>query len=1085
MTTSATKNTINKTIFAPSVNIIRDVNSPLNYIPTPNARIAFTQMINDYQTGIRCFSIVGAYGIGKSAFLWAFEKNINRKKEYFSSLNRGINKSKEFEFLRIVGEYASLKSVIGKHLGLIKKDFTVQDILSLLDKHYKGLSKSGKGLVIVIDEFGKFLEYASKHNPEIELYFIQQIAEYVNDQQKNIFLITSLHQDFNGYSRSLSASQQKEWDKVKGRLKEITFNEPVEQLLYLASERLSSSGISRDKNFHKLFKSIESAKAFPLKDYFSETIAERLLPFDILSAAVLTLGLQKYGQNERSLFSFIESNDHLGIKDFDVSNSPYFNLANVYDYLIHNYYSFLTTKYNPHYTHWAAIRTAIERVEGLFTDSIADALRLIKAIGLLNIFGSASAKINMDFLTEYGRYSLGIPHPEKILVRLEALKIVRFVKHSNKYILFEGTDLDIELAIDEAGNFIEKVTNVVHHLSKHFEFPYIPAKAVYFEKGTPRFFAFHLSEAPQKLAPEGEIDGFINLIFSDNLRERDIKEVSDECQEAVLYGFYKSTEEIRNLLFEIEKIEKVKEKYADDRVAVRELNSILQHQVKLLNHYVIGNLYSENSSITWFFKGKREKVSDQKSFNRLLSRICRDVYSASPVYRNEMVNKTRLSGALATAKKGLLKNLTEHWSRQDIGFDISKFPPEKTVYLSLLRETGIHRKIRGEYVLTNPTDESFRQLWDSSNIFLESTRGGRRNLKEFVELLTSAPFKLKKGFVDFWIPIFLFCRRDDFALFGKDGYIPTLSDDTLDLVSREPGDFEVKAFDIAGVKLSIFNKYRKILNQSEQENPTSEVFIATVRPFLTFYKELPAFAKNTKKLDKKTLALRDAIAFSRDPEETFFDAFPKALGFSIVQLQKNQQELEHFVSMLKGSIKEIRSCYDELIDEFETFIRIEIVGEETEFPDYKYALQVRFQDVKKHLLLPHQRTFWQRINSELDDRRAWLNSIAQACVGKSLDYFTDEDRPRLFEKLKDTVHELDNLCEISRGGFDERKEIVLKLEVTSFIEGLQKNLVRLPITKNKELIQLQTVLKTKLSGDKQLNIATLAKLLEELLKDEK
>lgn len=1086
MNTIANKNKSNHSVFFQSVNIIRDAEKQLNYIPTPNTIQAFTQLINDYQTGVRSFNIVGAYGIGKSAFLWAFEKNINQKKQYFSALSKDFTKLRGFEFVRIVGEYTSLKNVFAKEVGVSKKEFTTDDILKAVDKRYKPLSNSSKGLVIIIDEFGKFLEYASKNNPESELYFIQQLAEYINDTQKNIFLITTLHQDFNGYSRNLSGSQQKEWDKVKGRLKEITFNEPVEQLLFLASERLSTLKLGeKDKQFAKLFKCIENAKAFPLKDYFTEDIAEKLLPFDILSAAVLTLSLQKYGQNERSLFSFIESNDHLGIRDFKATAEPYYNLASVYDYLIRNYYSFLTTKYNPHYANWAAIRIAIERVEGLLTEHITDALKIVKTIGLMNIFASASARINLNFLVDYAKYSLGISQPEKIIKTLEGVKIIRFVKHSNKYILFEGTDLDIELAIDEAGNFVEKVTNVVHHLNKHFDFPYISAKAAYYDKGTPRFFAFHLSEAPEKIAPEGEIDGFINLVFSDIIKDKELKEISEENEEAVLYGLVKNTDEIRNLLFEIEKIEKVKENNADDRVAVKELNGILQHQIKLLNHYVLGSIYSDSSSIGWYFKGKPEKIKDQKSFNRVLSKICGRIYPGTPVYKNEMVNKTRLSGVLSTAKKNFLKNLTENWSLQDLGFDATKFPPEKTVYLSVLRETGIHKKHKDGFILSAPTDETFIQLWDASIAFLQNTRNGKRSLQELSDLLLSRPFKLKKGLVDFWIPIFLFCKRDDFALFGRDGYIPVLSDDTLDLISREPGDYEIKAFDIEGVKLNIFNRYRVLLNQAEHSKPTSKTFIDTIRPFLTFYKDLPAYAKHTKKLDKKTLALREAIAYSKDPEETFFEHFPKALGFSIVQLQKNQSELENFVFQLQKSIREIRTCYDELLNSFEAFIWDEVIANHEAFPKYKLQLQNRFSEVKRHLLLPYHKVFIQRINSELDDRNAWLSSIAQVCIGKSLDTINDEEKEVLFEKFRDTIHELDNLCEISKSGFDETKEIVVKLEVTSFIKGLQKNLVRLPITKNKEFVALQSIVKAKLGNDKQLNIATLAKLLEELLRDEK
>lgn len=1072
--------------FSPSVNIVRDADSVLHYIPTTNSKLVFTQLMNDFHTGIRSFTIVGAYGIGKSAFLWAFERNINHQQYFFSKLNNNLP-VKAFESIRIIGQYSSLREELAGQLGINSKELSSGMLLSALDKRYKALNKAGKGLSIVVDEFGKFLEYAAKNNPENELYFIQQLAEYVNDTKRNIFFITTLHQDFNGYARGLTQSQQNEWDKVKGRLREITFNEPVEQLLFLASERLSELNIGKkDKNFTKLFKSIEAAKAFPLKDYFTEGFAEKLLPFDIVTAAVLTLSLQKYGQNERSLFSFIESNDHLSIRDHKETQSRYYNLANLYDYLIFNFYSLLSTKFNPHFTQWTAMRIAIERTEGLMDEHITDALKLVKTIGLLNIFATASARINRDFLLEYSTYSLGIQQTDTIIDKLIKLKIIRFVNHSDRFILFEGTDLDIELAINEAGNLVERVSDTVHHLSKYFDFPYIPAKAVYYEKGTPRLFAFRLSDEPWTSPPEGEIDGFINLIFSSRLKEKDIKTASEQNGEAILYGLYKNTDEIRNQLFEIEKIKKVKENNREDRVAVRELDGMLQHHLRLLNHYILANIYAgEQSSIIWYFKGKKQTISNQRSFNHLLSKICAEVYPYTPVYINEMVNKSKLSGALSLARKGLLKNITEHWSDEELGFDRSKFPPEKTVYLSLLRQTGMHQRQDDGFILTAPTDASFHVLWQTSMSFLESTRSDKRNLKELVDLLLARPLKLKKGLIDFWLPIFLFTRRDDFALFGKDGYIPMLSDGTLDLVSKDPADYEIKIFDIEGVKLDIFNRYRILLNQSEQEKPTNNTFIETIRPFLTFYRDLPAYAKHTRSLSKKTLALRDAIAFSESPEETFFEDFPGALGFTIPQLQKSEKELAAFVSQLQQSIREIRSSFNDLVNNFEAFIQEEIIGSQSVFPAYKENLQERFSGLKRHLFMPYQRVFVQRIQSELDDRNAWLNSLAQACIGKSLEMMVDEEWPLLTERFKDIVHELDNLSDITKSGFDEDKEIAVKFEVTSFVKGLQRNLVRLPKTKNKELIQLQSVVKAKLSNDRQLNIVMLAQLLEELIRNEK
>lgn len=106
---------------------------------------------------------------------------------------------------------------------------------------YHSLGKRNSLLFIVIDEFGKFLEYASKYNPEKELYFLQQLAEFCNNPKHRIVLLTTVHQSFESYAYSLSPSQKQEWIKVKGRFRELTFNEPVEQLLFLAAEFNSSN----------------------------------------------------------------------------------------------------------------------------------------------------------------------------------------------------------------------------------------------------------------------------------------------------------------------------------------------------------------------------------------------------------------------------------------------------------------------------------------------------------------------------------------------------------------------------------------------------------------------------------------------------------------------------------------------------------------------------------------------------------------------------------------------------------------------------------------------------------------------------
>ncbi len=224
--------------FTTSVNIIRDKGKELNYIPTPNSNRVVNQIANDFKKGNRSFNIIGSYGTGKSAFLWAFQQSLSNDRRYF-----GINilPNPTINFVNIVGEYKSITETFAEIFNVKSNKNIIENIFSEIFNKYHELGKNNPILFLVIDEFGKFLEYASQNEPEKELYFIQQLAEFANNPDLNIVLFTTVHQNFDAYALSLTQSQKQEWTKVKGRFKEITFNEPVEQLLFLASEHLTDN----------------------------------------------------------------------------------------------------------------------------------------------------------------------------------------------------------------------------------------------------------------------------------------------------------------------------------------------------------------------------------------------------------------------------------------------------------------------------------------------------------------------------------------------------------------------------------------------------------------------------------------------------------------------------------------------------------------------------------------------------------------------------------------------------------------------------------------------------------------------------
>ena len=170
-----------------------------------------------------------------------------------------------------------------------------------------------------------------------------------------------------------------------------------------------------------------------------------------------------------------------------------------------------------------------------------------------------------------------------------------------------------------------------------------------------------------------------------------------------------------------------------------------------------------------------------------------------------------------------------------------------------------------------------------------------------------------------------------------------------------------------------------------------------------------------------------------------------------------------------------------MVNRFEAFILDTYLDTPVSFEEYQEAFQKRYKKLHRHLLLNVQKSFVQRIDSHIEDKKAWLNSLAQTLTGKSLDKFRDEDELILYDKFADMILSLDSLNEISKVKFDEDKEIALHVQINSFDEGMTKKIVRLPKGKSKKVEHLETQIKQLLSKDKNIDLAALTSVLKDLL----
>lgn len=1069
--------------YIPSVNIEQSEFDEQNYIITHNAKCVVGNIIDSFHSGIHSFNIIGSYGTGKSSFILALEHSLNSRTSKLIE-NRGqFNDYKKFKFVKIVGDYASLSNIISEK---IFKGFESKNFFDNLSEYYKNAESKGEFLFIVIDEFGKILEYASKNNPERELYLFQKFAEFINDTKKNIILITTLHQNFNSYSKSLSQSQRNEWTKVKGRFKEIVFNEPVEQLLYLAAKRTEQNIFkklnSRFKNIYKL--AIESKFTNSTLSY--ET-AECLYPMDLFAAQALTLSIQRYGQNERTLFSFLEAKGKGSLQEFEEGENKTFNLADVYDYDIYNFFSYLS-EVNSDSANWTAMRVSLERVESLFDgNQVFEASKIVKTIGILNLFGSAGIKFDKDALCLYSEYALDINDSVSLIDLLDQYKIIRFAKYKSQYVLFEGTDINIEDELLKASGIVPKSKDFIDKLKANFNLPIEFANSIYYRKGTPRYFQYQISESSISAIPIDEIDGFIHLVFNDNFNAlEELKNHSCSIEDAILYVYFKRVDDIINHIWQLDKLEFVQNTIDDnDKVARKEINLLILFEREQLNNCVLDSLFKYNKDVIWVYRGEEVLVESKADFNRLLSVICEEVYCDSPTYINEMVNKHKPSSAMSVARVNYLSALLEKSNEERLNFEDSKFPPEKTIYLTLLNNTGIHRKFLGSYELGEPTEPSFVPLWNACEEFFNSTMEKPKKIVELTKTLKSRPFKLKQGFIDLWLPTFLIIKKNDYSLYDSNGtYIPVINREVLDILQKAPNEFSIKAFNVDGVKLDLFNKYRAAVNLDQDDDFSTENLIETIRPFLVFYKKLNKYAKQTKKLNNHTtLKFRTVLANAKDPEKTFFEDLPRAMGFKDTSLTNNEEVLKRYVELLQTAIRDLRSCYIGLIDRLEGAIIDALNLKSSAFSEYKIELEKQYSSIKMHLLTTKQKTFLNRVLAPANDRTTWYQSIAYVILDKQLDNLLDEEEEYLTDNLIYSFNELSKYIDISKYQVGE-DENFFRFEMISKEGELKPQIIRLNSKKEDKAKQLEEKINNILSGEVDIDIYTLLSILKNKMKHE-
>src|SRR5690606_17179403 len=122
-----------------------------------------------------------------------------------------------WDVLALTGRRASLSAALAQAAGASFSDATLEAIKDdrVLIEELEAHAREKGGLLIVIDELGKFLEHAMASSGDVHI--LQDLAERAARSEGRLVVVGILHQSFEQYAGRLNRSGRDEWAKVQGR----------------------------------------------------------------------------------------------------------------------------------------------------------------------------------------------------------------------------------------------------------------------------------------------------------------------------------------------------------------------------------------------------------------------------------------------------------------------------------------------------------------------------------------------------------------------------------------------------------------------------------------------------------------------------------------------------------------------------------------------------------------------------------------------------------------------------------------------------------------------------------------------------
>jgi hypothetical protein len=966
------------------------------------------------------YTWTGPYGTGKSTLARNLLSFLTDKPNYDTNASFSypsetaeilkkafFTRSENWTSIAIVGLRRPFEEVLFEKLNEIgplktKVNKDTKGLVTAIESFIEN-GRGRQGLILIIDEMGKFLEHAVAESGDVYIY--QLLAEAAARSNGRLVVVGILHQSIQEYAATAVKRVRDEWAKVQGRFSDLSFNlNSSEQIELIANAIGCSDAPKKHQTVCEDFVEYLSREKRPPSNTLKGYLVQSWPLNPLVSYLLGPISKRSYGQNQRSIFTFLSSNEPLGFRSFiethsvDTVPDRAFSLPELWDYLVLNWSGLISISQDSH--SFSVTKDALNQLDAKdfsnsqYYDLYSDLIKSVHLLELTKQETGLSATVEVLALAiDASKEQLN-----KLLTDLSAANLVSIRSHNGSVFIHEGSDFDLDVTLQ--GELESRHEVDLSRLQSEFLTATIIAKRHYIETGCMRWADIAFVDMSQDISPikefkphAGHFARFIVNIGSDETQLEEYIHNSVNLRHFAVGHLNLSSVE-REIIREFIALSRISENRAElskDRIARREVYDRID-----MRRQQVENLLDEKIiDLSWDVPAL-DRTAVPENLSSLASEIADELYEDAPIIKNELINRSKVSGNATRATKQFLYDVIENEGSPNLGY--TSYPPERAIFETVFKDHGIYIRQAKSWQMQNPREikgdkaQKLAFLFDRTLNFLKRNKDRQVQLTELYEdVWSQPPFGVKSGIH----PIFAFMFIKLFktqVLYYQDGvFTPTLTEVDVDYIVRSPRFCSLRFLDSDASTRDVLVQLAQIPERLGRERPSSLAPLDIARSLIAIFDEVPPWPRKTARVSSDAKVVRSLFAKAHDPAQfTLFD-IPNLFGDID---QRSSDDTLTAISRIVDALNELLERQDKLLLDFQSHLLGEIDLPATSTSDF-LELNTRAAKVMRIAGDNRMETFITNL-AQIDEKLSTVEKMASFLLNKPSRLWIDNDVDRLF-----------------------------------------------------------------------------------------